>query len=250
MNQSEVRSLLGLWRAGESAEKDSDLAEAQRQAETDPELMNWWAAEQELDAAIGAKLQSTHAPAELRDSLTLASEARQFQWRRSPWNRPALALAAAVIALAVLFGSWRGPFQPSASLADYRDEMVGFVKVEPSLELRTSEIDRVQSWLAKSSAPSVFVLPGKLSGMEPAGCRTLRYRGRDVALVCFKRGQGELLHLLLMNKGALPNLPDRSNPAFAAEGEWMTAAWQDNGEAYLILVQGDREQLAAYLNNS
>lgn len=85
--------------------------------------------------------------------------------------------------------------------------------------------------------------------MEPVGCRTLRYREHNVALICFKRGDG-LAHLFVIDKAALPNLPERSSPKFSAEGEWMTAAWQENGEAYLLMLKSGRSELANDINNS
>lgn len=53
--------------------------------------------------------------------------------------------------------------------------------------------------------------------MEPVGCRTLRYREHDVALICFKRGE-RLMHLFVVDETALPNLPARSSQKFIAEG--------------------------------
>lgn len=66
---------------------------------------------------------------------------------RPTWSRGILLAAASIVALAVLFSSWHGPFQPAASMADYCDEMVSFIKVAPNLELESSELTRLKDFL-------------------------------------------------------------------------------------------------------
>ncbi len=247
MNKEEVRSLLSVYRAGEI--EDARFQEALQAMESDPQLRQWWSNEQELDRLIASKLNATHVPA--KPAATYPSPiALPPRAVRSGWSRALLLAAAMIIALCALFSSWRGPFQPAASLADYRDEMVGFVRVDPSLELKSSEMRAVHAWLAKSTAPSRLVMPKKVEQMAPVGCRTLRYRGHEVGLICFRQTNGKLLHLLVVEKGALPNLPARNNPEFSSQGEWMTAAWQNEGVAYLLVAEGDRALLERYIENS
>lgn len=203
MESREARSFLGLHRAGEAA-SDPRLRDAEAQAAADPELAAWWNEEQELDRAIAAKLAAAPVAAGLKARLVSKAVPRALPQRT--WQRAALLAAAVIIALAVLFGSWRGPFQPAASLADYRDEMVGFIKVTPTLELETSDITRIKGFLEKSGAPSQFDMPVALRKLDPIGCRTLRFRGHDVALICFKRGDGRIAHLLVLNRANLSGL--------------------------------------------
>ena len=128
--------------------------------------------------------------------------------------------------------------------------MVGFIKVDPSLEMKSPDMAQVNDWLQKKRAPSALALPKKLKGLEAIGCRTLRFRGQDVALICFKRKEGGLLHLFVVSRAALPGLKKSGGPQIAAEGEWMTAVWAEGDQAYLMTVQGDRATLEKYLSNS
>lgn len=247
MDKSEIRAILSAYRPGEPETADARFQEAKAQAEADPELARWWAEQQEVDRVLAAKLQNARVPADLRSRVT-AWEKRGA--RRSNWNRAILLAAASIIALAVLFGSWGGLFQPAISLADYRDEMVSFVKLTPPLDLKSDELPRITTFLEKTGAPARFTLPRGLGEMEPVGCRTLRFRGHDVALVCFKRTDGRLVHLFVVDRGALPRLARDGSRDYSAQGEWTTAAWAEGGRAYLVAVEGDRATLEKYLTNS
>ncbi len=248
MDKKETRAFLSLCRAGELSTDGPRFQDAKTEAERDPDLARWWARDQELDRIIGEKLQSTPVSAELKARLIRRHEG--VLPMRQTWNRRITLLAAAIVLLAVLFSSWRGPFQPAVSLADYRDEMVGFVKVEPSLELETKQMSSIKEFFEKSGAPMPVAMPKKLQEMEPVGCRTLRFRGKDVSLICFKRSEGKLLHFLVVDRAALSRLPRRGEREYAAEGEWMTATWTEGGQTYLMAVQGDRAALNKYLSTS
>lgn len=247
MNDAEARSILSVYRSGESEAQDARFEEALRLTEANPELARWWAEQQQLDRIITSKLETTNVPSDLKARLT---SWEQRAVRRSAWSRGTMLLAASIIALAVLFSSWKGPFQPAVSLADYRQEMVSFIKLAPPLELETSQLARVQDWLKNSKAPSGFAVPTRLQDLEPVGCRVLRFRGRDVSLVCFKRGSGKLVHLFVLERAALPRFREAQAPQFSSEGEWTTVSWVEGGHAYLMTAQGDRATLERYLTSA
>jgi len=169
------------------------------------------------------------------------------QPRRHNWL---LAAAACLAAFAVLFSSWRGLFQPANSLADFRDEMTSFVKVDPALALETNELPRISSWLEKNNAPAQVDLPEGLRALQPIGCRTLRYRGHDVALICFKRDNGLLAHIFVLDRRAFPRLTDRASPDFATQQGWTSASWAEGNNAYILTTKGDRELIEKYLGST
>lgn len=246
MDKKDIRSILSAYRSGESHADDVRFEEARKEAEADPELSQWWREEKELDLVIARKLQEVPVAAGLKERLLRPPEAVV----RSPWGRRITLLAAAIVLLGVLFSSWRGPFQPAASLADFRDEMVGFIKVAPTLELKTKQVADIRAFLDKAGAPARFALPAKLENLEPVGCRTLRFHGNDVTLVCFKREDGKLLHLFVVNRAALPQVTRDRDPDYATQGEWMTAAWSQGDQVFLMTVQGDRASVEKFLSTS
>lgn len=216
------------------------------QTETETDLAQSWAGEQEFDQLIGLKLQSTPVPGDLKSRLLEIPKVTSFP---RTWARRLLPIAALVIALAVFFGSWRGLFQPSVSLADYRAEMVSFIRIDPVLEVETPELAQITGFLEKAGAPSRLRLPQKLpEALPPLGCRILHFRGQHVTLICFGRDEGELVHLFVVNRAALPLLRESDKAIqYRAEGEWMTATWVEDEQAYLLTVEGDRAKLEKYL---
>ncbi|HVI81448.1 MAG TPA: hypothetical protein VM717_01775 [Chthoniobacterales bacterium] len=167
---------------------------------------------------------------------------------RRTWNFIFLVAAAALLLAAFLF--WMNPPRAPVSLADYRDEMISFVKVAPNLEMQSKQLSEVMDFLDKESAPSRFAIPEKVRAMEPAGCRVLRFHGHNVTLVCFWRKDGGLLHLFVMDRAALPNLPDRKDAKYSAQNGWTTAAWNEGDHTFLIAVQGDLQLIEQLLTNS
>jgi hypothetical protein len=244
MNPEEARQILILFRPGVDDPSDPFFAEALRQAETDSDLAKWWAEEHEFDRVFAAQIKAMPVPGAIRTVIKARVRAQTnptINWLR------AAGLAAAALALAILIVNvWPRQAVP---LDDYRGEMIGFVKLTPSLELETHKLEQIKDWLEQSHAPSV-VIPAGLAGFKPLGCRVLTFRGRKVTLVCFDRGGGKLIHLLAVDSAILPKLPSRDGPIFEPEGEWMTAAWQENNQAYLLTTQGDKALLERYLKKS
>lgn len=237
MDKQEARALLSVHRANENV-GDPRFAAVEEIAAGDPELTRWWAEDQDIDRAITARLAAAAVPADLEARLASHSAVTSPVPQR-PWRRSVVLAAAAMIALAVVFNFWRGSFQPAASLADYRDEMVSFIKTTPSLEMETDKLDRISQFLETSGAPSQLEIPKALRELAPVGCRVLRFRGNDVTLICFRRTDGHIAHLFVVRRGALPRLPDAPQYA-AAEDGWITAAWNGGDYDYLVAVQGDR----------
>jgi len=245
MDRREARSILSLHRADEPV-NDERLAQAKELAAKDPELARWWAEDQEIDDAIAAQLAAVSVPADLKGRLM--SRAKPLVTPQSRWRRPALLAVAAIVVLAVFFGLWKGPLKPAASLADYRAEMVRFFSVWQPLDLETNNLTDINRFLAESGAPSGFDIPQPLRDLEPVGCTKLRFRGEDVAVICFKRGNGKIAHLFVINRKAIHGVDP--SPNFANQGSWATAAWVRGDCDYLLTVQGDQREAAKLIGNS
>ncbi len=247
MNRTEVRQILSAYLPDET-EAEPMFAEALQEAAQDPELSQWWKEEQIFDQAIAGKVQRIPVSPELKSRLLLAG--RAVVPVRRQWHRQ-IALLAAVLALfAVIFGVRQTRLQPAASLADYRDEMMSFVKVMPPLEFETSELPRLLAHLKQSGAAADIAIPVKLRQLEPAGCRTLRFRGHDVTLICFNRPDGRRAHLFVMKDDAVSRAQDTRSRGYEAAGEWTTAVWSEGGQTYLLAMQDDQRALEKYFTTS
>ena len=247
MTSDEIRKILCSYRPGDEV-SDPLVATAKREAEADPELARWFADEQAFDRSFAEGIARGLVPVGLKDRILGGT--KETIIRHSFWPRRIALAAAAIVILGVFFSSWRGPFAPNVSLADYRGEMISFIKLPPPLELESADLDRIQKWLGKQEAPIGATTPPGLSSLDPVGCRVLAFRGHKVTLVCFRRGPGKLAHLFVVDRAVLAKLPKLTTPLFGQEGEWMTAAWQDGNHAYILGVQGDRALLEHYLKGS
>jgi hypothetical protein len=245
MNREEARQKLAMFRSDEHDRSDPFFADALEFAASDPELKEWLAREQEFDRLFAEKVNTISSPAGLRERIGAGSrrpsDHRELWW----WRRAALA-AAAIIVVALIFSSQR---HRRAALDDFRSEMVSFIKLTPPLEVESADLDRIEKWAANAEAPQPpeSAIPAGLKALAPAGCRVLSFHGYKVTLICFKRGNGKLAHLLVVDRAALPGLPDKRSPAFEPEGDWMTAAWQNDRYAYVVAAQGNRGLLDRYL---
>lgn len=172
---------------------------------------------------------------------------RKFQRPHLLWIRSLLLTTIAVLVAVGFFILWTNVVRQKASLADFRDEMISFAKVDPTLEMRSTDLSELMTWLETTHAMSGITTPQKVKSMEPVGCRTLRFRGNDVGLICFRRANGRLLHLFVADRSAFPRLPSKDRAEFSAQGEWGTAAWADGQHAYLMAVQGDQSVLESLL---
>jgi len=246
MDKRQARLLLSIHRPGEKTD-DPRVAEAEAMAAADPELASWWSEDQELDDVIATKLAAVPVPGDLRTRL-VKTHSIQLPLSRWSWRNPALFVAAAIILVATFFGWWRESVKPRTSLADYRDEMVSFIRIDPPLELETNDFSRIKNFLQKPGAPSEADVPPALQRLPLLGCRTLRFRGHDVALICFKQEDGRVAHLLVIDRPALPEL--KGERQYATVGEWTTVAWATGDRAYLLAVQGDRNAAEQLMTNS
>lgn len=247
MDNEQARSILSLHRRMDEGNGDPRFREAEKLAERDPELAHWWTEERDVDDAISAQLTSVPVPPGLKQRIL-----SQTQPIPAPnkWLRPVLLAAACLVALAVLFASWRSRSHPPMSLAEYRSQMVNFIDGYPPLALETRDLSQLTAFLARTDAPRPSEIPKKLRELEPIGCRTLQFHGENVALICFRRENGTTAHLFVMKSTGLGHLSSRDTPVYAPSGKWMTAAWGEDGNAYLVLVEGDLVQIKNIVGTS
>src|SRR5262249_44371787 len=105
---------------------------------------------------------------------------RKFQRPHPLWTRALLLTTIAAVAAVGFLVVWTNFVRQKASLADFRDEMISFAKLDPTLEMRSTDLSELMTWLHTTHAISGIMLPEKVKSMEPVGCRTLRFRGNDV----------------------------------------------------------------------
>lgn len=242
----EARAILSLYRPQSEDEDDPFFAEALHLARQDKELAKWFADEISFDEIIAGKLAEQEVPARLRATLLASVEARpRFQWN---WfSALGLAAATAAVTLLVSLGFHQPAGKESHLVDNYRTEMVGFVDLPPTLAVETNDLQKVSHWLAENTGTTPINFPSGARQLPALGCRALTYHGYQVGLTCFQRKNGQLVHLLVVNRAAFGQAELPAERQFAKVGEWATATWSEGDKVYLLATKGDRPQLETYL---
>lgn len=244
MTNDEAKFILQAYRPNGSDAADPQMAAALAQAKTDPALGAWFAREQAHAAAVAAKLGAIVPPAGLREAILAGARASQPATpRRANWRRPVwLAVAAAIAVLAGLGLWWRAP-AGGATLEEFALNTVahGF-----RLQKHSADVGELKTWLAAQHGPLPEALPAEFAQLRALGCRTLRYRERDVSLVCFER-DGREFHVFVARRADLPGEAAPLAPRFREDGKLVAAAWSDAERHYVVVTDADLPALRRLL---
>lgn len=249
MTKEEAKRILAAYRPGDQDWLDSHFADALRETERDAELARWFADEREFDRAVAAHVNSVPVPFGLKARILANMTPRRDTKARwiAAWAAAATA-AAAMLFLAQLTSLWRASGQHSASLSEYEQEMMSFVKLPPPLEMESLEMGPIKQWIVERKAPLAEIPPG-IAAVETMGCRILYFRGYPVTLICFCHGQ-TVAHLLMVDRAAVPGLKPGNPSVVTSKGDWTTATWADQHYAYMIAVHDKPAAARQYLPHS
>jgi hypothetical protein len=246
MTKEEVIRILAAYRPGDQEPVGSYFAEALQETEKDAELARWFAEEQEFDDAVAVRLKSVPVPFGLKTRILANMPPRRDT--KSRWVvalARAGAVAAALFLLAQVISALRTPGQNTASVSDYEQEMMSFVKLPPPLEMESLKIGPIEQWIVDRKAPLADIPPG-IGAVETMGCRILSFRGNPVTLICFCHGQ-TVAHLLMVDRAALPALKPRNSPVLTTRGDWTIATWADQHCACMLAVHDKLAAARRYL---
>lgn len=205
------------------------------------------------DAAMMGALSGIRTPDGLRGRILAAME-------RTPepkvvkvvfWKKIALPLAgAAGIALALL---WDVPNQGVAPVVAQPLPVdvvqASFIRAYESpvfqLDHRNKEHKTLLKTLEAKGLPCPSCLPPGLKGCEGIGCRELIINGKRGSIVCFDEDKNGTVHLVIFRREDVAGpLPCRDEPEFSKQGNWVTARWEHNGHAFLLVGATDEKRLA------
>jgi hypothetical protein len=237
MDNNKAKLRLAVYRrTGEDAQ-DPFFAEALQQAEKDPALRDWLAEQQQFDAQFAAALGEIRGPKEGRALIEATMMRRPGRWTRW-WP---VAMAASVALMLTLYVSFAGKRPVTLSQTASVAEMARHLSEHhATIGLMSRDYAKLRSWIADRGGP----LPGRLPpGLERLGvlaCETWQTSQGKVSLVCFARGDRDVLHLYVFeNAGDGGSLPNIDAPRFERAGEWSFAVWKEDGRAYALGETGD-----------
>ena len=247
MNSLEARFILEACRVGELDESDPKIAEALQAMESDPELAQWFAATQELDRAVIAKLKAVPVPADLLERIRAGKSVTDTgtnRWPRRQW----LALAALLVVLAAL-AALLIPRSVPADLATFRNDMADFMdrRWDHTFDISDPEYGKVKQWLESRRDAIQIDVPLTLAASRTIGCKTLQWHGHIATLICFTpKNAGTVVHVLIVNRSALTDAPGEE-PQLAKLTNWNSAIWSRGDKIYLALTTAESDKLTGCL---
>lgn len=243
MSPQEAKQILLLYRPGTADANDPQVAEAVELARREPELARWFEQHCAFQQAMRAKLRQIAVPPHLKAVLLTRQKVIPLQaWWRSPaW----LAAAAAIVLLVGMASFWLKP-RSGARFANFQARMVGTALREYRMDLVTNDMRQVRQFMAERGAPADYDLTTGLEKLQLTGAGLLRWRSHPVAMVCFNRGDNQMLFLFVMRRSALKDPPPQS-PQLAKVNDLVTASWTRGDKTYLLAGAEEADFARKYL---
>lgn len=245
MNRDEARAQLDATTL--RPEDASD--EARELARTDAELGQWLALRTAFDEKVAAAMEAIPVPADSQMKLLVAmnAEAAKAPSRRSFFAMPMTWLAAAALVV-FAFAGWWG-LQPGEG--DWEGQALATVKLIDHgllrLDHQSPRLDDLRRTLAGAGSLSPGHLPATLEKLRTYGCKVISVAGKSATVVCFEMPSGDEAHLVVMEKGSLPNLPAQATPQFTQRDGWQLASWSDGTRSLILMTRAAPDKLRALL---
>lgn len=243
MTSAEARRILLRYRPGFGDADEPEIAEALGLAGRNPELARWFEQHCGFQTVMRTRFRTIAIPAELKERLLAAPKIipRRRWWRHPAW----LSAAAAVVLLAGLAVFWLPPRAPDR-FVNFQNRMVGTVLREYRMDVVTNDMRPVRQFLAGKGAPSDYELTKGLARLQLTGGGLLRWRSNPVSMVCFDRGDRQMLFLFVMKRSAVKD-PPGENPQVARVNQLLTVTWARGDNAYLLAGPEESDFIRKYL---
>jgi hypothetical protein len=252
VNSHQAKEILLRYRPGTADEQEPDVRQALEFAAADPDLSGWLEQHSATQSAFRQHLRQIPVPEGLKQQI-LSERPTSRTAAKAPYQPSArwLAVAAAIVllfALATVF--W--PKQPNV-FAEFRSRMSGIVLREyPRMDLETSDLARIRSFLGQNQAHGDYVLPKPLEATPSTGCAILPWRGQRVSMICFDSGQKSDptlksdVFLFVVDHAVVPKAPGQS-PQFSQLNKLATLSWTSGTRTYVLAGYGDEAFIRKYL---
>ncbi len=230
MSPHEAKEILLLYRPGTADADDPEVSRAIEVARADPELGAWFRQHCQFQQAMRAKFREIEPPAHLKTALLAPANVIKPQpwWSNTRW----LAAAAAVLFLLGLAGVWLQQGAPER-LSNFQDRMVATAIREDRMDIVTNDMQQVRGYLARSGGPADYDIPQGLASLQLTGGGLLRWRSKPVSMVCFDRGDTQMLFLFVINRNAVKDPPPET-PVPGTSHDLATVSWTKGDKTYVL----------------
>ncbi len=243
MNSLEAKKILTLYRPETAEAAEPDFEEAIRQTRHDPELKKWFEQLCAFQTALGKKFRQIDVPEDLKQQILAKEKIIQpiVWWRNPSW----FAAAAAILLLISLAAFWLKP-EPPDRFSNFRERMVRVALREYKMDLLTNDSAQIRQFLTARGAPGDYVLTSGLEQLRVIGCGPLVWRSNPVSMICFDRGDQQMVFLFVVNRAAMKGAPDMT-PEFVKVNKLGTASWSQGDKTYILAGSAEPKVLQKFL---
>jgi uncharacterized membrane protein YbaN (DUF454 family) len=246
VTSSEAKEILLLYRPGTADAADPEMVEALALARQDPELARWFEQHRAFQKTMRAGFQQIEVPVHLKASLLIQKPAqRAFVTPQAWWRRPVwLTVGAAVLLVLGLASAWLRPGIPDR-FANYQSRMVGEAQLAYRMDLETNDMQQVRQYMASRGAPADYDLTQGLEHLRLTGGGRLTWRSKPVTMVCFDRGDKQMLFLFVMKRTAVKDPPPQT-PQLVKVRQMLAASWTHGDNTYVLAGPEESDFLKKY----
>ncbi len=254
MTNEEAKEVLRRYRNPQSGGQDPELSAALELAKSDEELAAFLIRQKVFRERVQSGLRAHNPPANLREQILEAGkQARnQIEERKTvtvfPWRILAPLAAAALFAVVLSVASfWFGKSPEKNQFTDFRARTARIALRDYNrMDLKSTNSVAIRSFLADHSPFGNYSLPKGLNNSTTFGCATLRWRDIPMGMVCFKRGENDLIWLFMIESPFVLGAPSVGKPEFQSIGRFATASWSIGGKTYVLGLIGKEEDVKQY----
>lgn len=243
MTPQEAKGILLLFRPGSADAADPQMAEALEWTRRDAELASWFEQHCAYQRAMRAKFREIEVSRALPPALRAKTRIilPPVWWRQPVW----LAAAAACVVLLGAAVWWRTPRAPER-FANYRARMVSTALREYRMDIVTSDMRKVRQFLASQGGPADYDLTPGLAKLALTGGGILRWQSHPVSMVCFNRGDNQMLFLFVVDRAGLADAPPET-PQISTVSDLAAASWSRGNKTYVLAGPEEKDFARKYL---
>ena len=250
MDKEQALAILRSCRSGGRHPDDPEIAAARAVVAQDPDAHHFLEGEHALDDAIAHQLGGLQPPPGLKESILAGLALPEPSPRPAVPRRRAVLMAVSLLIVSTLAAVVWLPVLTSRpdSFASFLTEMRDFLPQGFRLHYANADLAAVARWFAETHDIAHYQVPLALATQTRAtGCRTIDWYGQKAALICFYTSDGKVVHLVVLDRAAVPDPPTSARPSYARRDQWTSATWSAGDKAYLVLSTLDEARLRALL---